>query len=473
MTGCILRLSRALAHTAEPVTDLARDRGAAAAVVLALSLTAIAGLAGLGTEAANWYLTQRTMQGAADAAAHSGATALMNGASNAAAKTQACSVAINYGFSCSTTTNVHIPPGSGSHTGDNSAVEVSLSEQVPLMLSGVVLTSPPTVQGRSVALRPTQTSPPCVMSLDTASEASLSTTGTPALTLTGCSVYVNSAGANALSMGGGTITTPAAYVVGGVTGTGLTATNGTTTGVDPHPDPYGSVAVPSVPNNTSGQDCSTASKTINNYSLSGNKTDTFLKDVSNGTCVFHSGLTVNGGSTLNLCPGTYYVDGGTVNIQGGGVLNAPPTANTTPAMSSTLCGSNTSGGVTIILTNSTTGGNPANISIAANAIVNVTAPTSGTYSGLAFFQNRTACSGNTNACANTLGGGSTQNVQGAIYFPKNAVSYNGGASSGSLAAICTQLIAYTIQFQGNSNLASTCDSAGTAKINVTGSRLVE
>src|SRR5262249_46792025 len=157
----------------------------------------------------------------------------------------------------------------------------------------------------------------------------------------------------------------------------------------------------------------------------------------------------------------------------GGVLNAPPTANTTPAMSSTLCGSNTSGGVTIILTNSTTGGNPANISIQANAVVNVTAPTSGTYSGLAFFQNRTICSGNTNACGNTLGGGSTQNIQGAIYFPKNAVGYNGGASSGSLAATCTQLIAYQLSFQGNSNLASSCASAGTAKINVTGSHLVE
>jgi hypothetical protein len=195
--------------------------------------------------------------------------------------------------------------------------------------------------------------------------------------------------------------------------------------------------------------------------------------VSNCNYVFTGGVQVDGGSTLNFCPGTYYIDGGTLSLQGGAILNAPPTANTTPPMSSTLCGTNTTGGVTIILMNHTTGGNPANINFTANSIVNMTAPTSGTYSGVALFQERTTCSGNSTQCANSLDGGGTQNIQGAIYMPNNSVDFQGGASSGSLKATCTQLFAYKINFSGNSNLYTTCGSAGTKTVYVTSSQLVE
>src|SRR5947209_7289401 len=45
------------------------DRTGGVTIILALSLPAMIGFAGLGTEAAKWYLTRRTMQGAADTAA--------------------------------------------------------------------------------------------------------------------------------------------------------------------------------------------------------------------------------------------------------------------------------------------------------------------------------------------------------------------------------------------------------------------
>ena len=111
--------------------DALCDRRGATAVVIALSFTGLAGVAALGTEAANWYLTQRSAQGAADAAAHTGATALMDSATSAAAKTGAQSVAANFGFSSSggATVTVNNPPASGSHSGDNSAVEVIISNR--------------------------------------------------------------------------------------------------------------------------------------------------------------------------------------------------------------------------------------------------------------------------------------------------------------------------------------------------------
>jgi uncharacterized membrane protein len=65
---------------------------------MALAFTALAGIAGLGTEAASWYFTQRAMQGAADAAAHSAAAAKSTGADATAFTTGATSVAASFNF---------------------------------------------------------------------------------------------------------------------------------------------------------------------------------------------------------------------------------------------------------------------------------------------------------------------------------------------------------------------------------------
>ena len=57
------------------------------------------GLAGLGTEAASWYFTKRTMQGAADAGAATAAAALAAGAPSATLATEAKSIAAGmFGF---------------------------------------------------------------------------------------------------------------------------------------------------------------------------------------------------------------------------------------------------------------------------------------------------------------------------------------------------------------------------------------
>jgi Flp pilus assembly protein TadG len=424
------------------------DRGGAAAVTLALAMTIIAGLAGLGTEAANWYFTQRAMQGAADAAAHTAAAAKSNGAGSSAFTTQAKSIAANFNFSSGSgaTVTVNNPPASGNHTSNSDAIEVIISEPMPRLLSSLFISTGPTIAARSVALaNPTQTGPACVLTLDTNSETSMSLSGNPALTFNSCSLWVNSAGTGALTLGGSSsISANAAYIVGTVSGSGLTTTNGIYTHVDPHVDPYASAAVPSYTG------CNQ-----NNYKITGHTTDTISP--SAGTpYVFCNGLQVMGGSTINLCPGTYIIDQGTLDLKGGATFNAPPSS-----------GCSSTGGVTIVLTNHTTSGNPADIDFGANSTVNITAPTTGSLAGLAIFQDRRACG----SCSATLIGGSSQNITGAIYFPDNSVQYGGGATTGG--AVCTQLIAYQITFKGNSKFNSSCSSAGTKPILVTTSQLVE
>src|SRR6267154_378932 len=98
------------------VRRLLNDRTGAAAITLAFSLTAVVGMAGLGTEVAAWYFTQRTMQGAADTAAITGAAALAAGTTSTLAGTEAKSVAATFNFvdgTANATVTVNNPPASG------------------------------------------------------------------------------------------------------------------------------------------------------------------------------------------------------------------------------------------------------------------------------------------------------------------------------------------------------------------------
>jgi hypothetical protein len=55
-------------------------------------------------------------------------------------------------------------------------------------------------------------------------------------------------------------------------------------------------------------------------------------------------------------------------------------------------------------------------------------------------------------------------------FPKNNITYAGGASTGG--PVCTKLVANTIRFKGNSTFNTNCSSSGTGTINYTNGTLV-
>jgi hypothetical protein len=80
--------------------------------------------------------------------------------------------------------------------------------------------------------------------------------------------------------------------------------------------------------------------------------------------------------------------------------------------------------------------------------LSITAPTSGTYAGIAIFQDRS------DATAMLLGsvasgGGALLNVSGAIYAAGAAVTYIGGATTSGTSAAYTLLVASSASFQGN------------------------
>src|SRR3954471_21893111 len=149
------RLCATLEAIATGFRKVRTDRTGGVTAILALSLPAVIGFAGLGTEAANWYLTRRTMQGAADTAASAAASALAAGTTNPAVlASEAKSIAAYYNFvggSNGTTVTVNYPPKSGTHL-TNAAVEVEISRQETPLLSSLFLRRGPTISVRAVAL---------------------------------------------------------------------------------------------------------------------------------------------------------------------------------------------------------------------------------------------------------------------------------------------------------------------------------
>jgi hypothetical protein len=76
------------------------------------------------------------------------------------------------------------------------------------------------------------------------------------------------------------------------------------------------------------------------------------------------------------------------------------------------------------------------ISIAANSVVSLTAPSSGTYAGMLFFDDRSAPTGN----PDTYGGGSTAVYQGIIYNRNNGITMYGNSSVSQYSMIIADTI---------------------------------
>jgi Flp pilus assembly protein TadG len=421
----------------------AGDRSGAATLTIALTFTLLVGFAALGTEVAEWYSIRRTMQGAADSAAYSAALAKWNGGSTAAYTSEANSVSANYGFADDptnpngATVTVNSPPASGSYTSDSNAVEVLISRPQPLQLARVFLSGPPTLNTRAVAtMNPNGGA--CVLALDRGNVTDVSDNGNTTLNLPDCNLRINSPSNSALTLSGqATINANAAFISGNYTTSGkasLNTTAGTFTNYAPANDPYADVSIPSY----SGCDQT-------NYSLTGNKSQSFAPG-SSGIMVFCNGLSISGNSSVALAAGTYVIDRGSFSISG----------------NSSISGS----GVTIILTSST-GSNYATASISGGSTVTLTAPTSGPLAGLAVFQDRNA----PQSGSDSFSGGTNQNIRGAIYFPNQGVTFSGGTTTGG--AICTQLIALTITFNGNAAFNNNCKGVGVRAVGSSFIQLVE
>ncbi len=256
----------------------------------------------------------------------------------------------------------------------------------------------------------------CVLSLDPHASGAATGQGSTNVVLNGCSLYDNSDNATALTVSGSAqITALSVGVVGNLTGAAnITTTQGIRTGVGAVADPYIDASFPPV----SG--CTTQNFTAKN-------------PITINPGVYCGGMKLNAGAEVALSPGIYYLDGGDLTVNGGATL--------------------TGDGVTLVFTSKNRNGF-ATASINGNATVNLKPPKSGGTAGIVLFGDRNMPTGT----SFTFNGGAAQYLGGAIYLPKGAVSFSGGAST---STGCTQLIGNTVTFTGDSSFAINCNSYGT------------
>jgi Flp pilus assembly protein TadG len=364
-------------------------------ILAALCVPLLLGFVALAVDAGLMFRAEREMQTAADSAAIAGAEEVNFGDVTAAAKADAALNGVTDGQNGATVT-VNNPPLSGPNTGNSGSVEVIVSASQTTYFMNVFNQGSMTVIGRAVAGHsPTRN---CFYMLGT-SGTDISVSNGVNIQIPGCAVFSNSNSSTSLQVtGGATFNAQAINLVGGYTvnnGGHLTPST-PAQGVAPASDPLAYLPVPTY----------TAGSCLANPNLGwGSHT---IGPSAGGT-ICYNGLTIANGGTATLNPGVYVING-QLNLAGG----------------TTTTGT----GVTFYLP---PGGS---VSISNGITFNLTAPTSGTYNGILFYQDRS------NANAVYIEGGASSVLNGILYFPDANLTLENGTNTTSYATVVSKSITF-------------------------------
>lgn len=397
-----------------PLTGWSRDERGNVAVMFALMLPLIVGGAAFGVETTIWYQARLNLQNQADAAAFSAVLDKKAGRDSTVMTASATKAAADNGFATgSGTIVVNSPPQSGASGA--TAVEVILHTTSPRYFSALFTKTPVSLTARAVAKYITS-GQACVLALNGTASGAATFSGSSSLTLNGCSVMANSTAPAAINMNGNaaTLSAQCLYAVGGVsTNNHVSQTCGAAvTGVSPVADPFGGLPEPTDP--TACKAVSSAALTPGNY------------------C---SGFDINANTTL--APGVYIISGGAFRLNGNKSL--------------------TGSGVTFYIKSDVA------VTINGNFTIDVSAPTSGTYAGMLFFGARN----NTNT--QKFNGTATSHLTGNLYFADAPVEYSGNFSG---LNGCTQIVADTVTWTGNTSINVNCSAYGMGTIPTTSTALL-
>ena len=167
---------------------------------------------------------------------------------------------------------------------------------------------------------------------------------------------------------------------------------------------------------------------------------------------------VTTGNTVNITPGTYC---GGITI-GGSVKNVifnPGQYILVGGGRSVNASANISGSDVTFFDTYSKSDKYGPISISGSGLVDLTAPTSGTYAGLLFYQDPSVAWSASNG--STIAGASNSVYDGIIYFPTTDLIYSGNSSTSSTGTDgYTMLIAYDITINGKAQINSDYSSLG-------------
>jgi Flp pilus assembly protein TadG len=427
------------AAVAERLAAFFADRRGNFSIITALLAPVLIGGLGIGFEVSNWYMTQRAMQNAADAAAIAAAT---NGGSNYF--TEAKAVAAQYGFADgSNNVSVVASNAAACPAGGNTCYSVSISGSVPLYLSQIVGFSGDVVvngtQQVSIGASAiaTQANTPlqyCILALGSSGSQGIRSNGANSANLTGCSVMSDtSATCNGHNLGA-----DIGSAVGTNSGCGVKQYSNT-----PYiADPYSSLAsnIPANPCSSYPQEPShphdpalpASNQWSGSKSLSGNQ-------IVCGDLQLTGDVTINtssAGAVLVINNGLLDTNGHTLRTSNGSAL--------------TLVFSGTSGSYSHYPTDSTNSG-----------MLDFNAPTSGPWSGVAIYQNPNLTSGVSFTYA---GNNPAWQITGLVYLPHASATFSGAVNKSSNGYACFSLVVDNVIINGTAQILEQgqCTQAGLA-----------
>jgi len=440
-----------------PERNRRRNARGQAAIFVTMSLVPTMGLIGLVVDVGWSYWRKQAAMTAAEAAANAAAQAAMSatayscggsGGVNCQTTAQNCSsnpvssppndsiltaclYAKQNGFRNSGRQTVTVQsntsniPVSGV-SGVSYWVKVTVSENISQTFSAVLGNTWSQIKAESISAIFGQAKGACVYALNPSAPDTVLVNGTATVNAS-CGVYNDSNSSTALDVkGGGNITANTVNIVGNYTDNGGGGTisvmggGSITTGAAIQPDPFGGVPAPSAP---AGHGCD-----------------------SNG---------INGGGTIHMPADGYYVVCGNIKLTGNGTQNFPAGIYIVENGGITWNNGTVTGtGVTFYLTANPTS-DYGGVSVGGSAKVTLTAPTTGTYHGILFFQDRSIP---TTGAAADFEGGSNMNLTGSLYFPTTPIVYTGGSQT---SPTLTGLVGNTVFFKGTSYFAADTNGAAT------------
>jgi Flp pilus assembly protein TadG len=409
-------------------------------VLVALSVPLFFGFMGFALDIGLLLIEKQKLQAAADSAAIAGASELNYGDYTAAAQHAASLNGFTNG-SNNVTVSVNpsgttVPsPAHGPYQGQANYLEVIVSEGAPTYFMKMYDFNTVAVQARAVATLGASSN--CVYIMKS-SGTSLALSNSAQLKAPGCGIIADSSGTPAITVAGSSNVTGSWVDVVGTTTTdnsGSKITPTAITGIAPVTDPLSFISPPSYTSS------SCTSDPLTHYGNGGSSytvgPNSSYSTTQGGNLVCYTSLSLgSNGDTVTLNPGIYVITGQLSFASG------------------TTSGGN---GVTFYLV-----GN-GSVNIGNGATANFVAPTSGTYDGILFYQDRS----DTNAAS--VEGGTNAVFKGIFYFPTAALTIGNGSTS----TIYTQIVANTVGVVGGSNLTVTNYATLNTTTPISSSRLVD
>jgi Flp pilus assembly protein TadG len=426
--GLLQRVRNKLPAFGRSAVRLRADKRGNVLVIFGLALPVLLGTLGLAVEGANWYQTKRGLQNAADEAAVAAAT---NAGSNYDA--EARSVTARYGFTNAlsnvvvTAKNNDTCPGTG-----GSCYSVTITKKLPLVFSEIVgfagntkigSSSAVMVTAKAYATRDTEPREYCVLALANSGQGvAFLSNGGPKADLSGCNIMSNTS----MTCNGHDLNADYGDAFGTNNGCG----NVQTSGVPKVSDPYSYLAS-NIPNTSS---CTSYPQPPKKGTLPAS--NLLSSNLTGGTKIICGAAQLTTDITLT---GTnvLVIKNGNLDLNGHNITTASGAA------------------ATIIFT----GDNSYSHIPTGGGTINIAAPTSGAWSGVAMFQDPAMTAGTDITDA---GNSPSWNITGLVYLPHSSITFSGIVGKATNGKSCFVMVMDTIRINGTGKILDRgqCKEAG-------------